>query len=321
MNYKRLLRVLTCAFAVTLSTIAFGQTGKPLKIVAGTAAGGAMDSLARQIAEKIQSTLNRTVVVEAKAGGNGRIAAETVKAAPPDGNTILVTASAAMVLLPQIYADIKYDPFKDFRPVSLLGSYQIVFAVPADGPRTLKEFINNAKKQPLVAMYGSPAAGNLMHFMGFKLSQVSDVPLTLVPFQGAAPLVTALLGNQVPSALLGTGDALRHYQSGRLRILAVSGSKRSQLLPDVPTFKELGYDVEGVAWFAAYAPANTPQPLVDSISDAIATALKRADVQEKLQAMGIEPGSGSSRELAEIHRSDYAKYGPTIKASGFKGEN
>lgn len=312
------------AFATILAFTgtAFAQSGKPLKIVIGTPAGASMDTLTRLIAEKIKVTLNRPVVVENKAGAAGRIAAEAVKAAPADGSTVWITASANVVAQPLAYSNLKYDPFKDFVPVSQLASFQMALAVPASsGVNSVGDYLANAKKNPSNAMYASPSAGSLLHFLGVMLSNESQIPLTHVPYQGTAKILPDLIGGQVPGAFLVIADTVQYHRSGKLKVVAVSGEQRSQYLPEVPTFKELGLNVVGTAWFAAYAPADTPQPVVDAISKAMAEAITTPDLQEKLKGMGLDPIGNSSRELGLAHRSEYIKLGPVIKASGFKGEN
>lgn len=315
------LRTALCATVLALAgTTAFAQADKPLKIVIGTPAGASLDTLGRLLADKMRVTLNRPVIIENRAGASGRIAAEAVKAAPPDGSTIWMTASANVVAQPLSYTTLKYDPFKDFMPVSQLASFQMALAVPANTVGTVDEYVAQAKKNPATAMFGSPSAGSLLHFLGVMLGQEAKVTLTHVPYPGSAPLVSALVGGQVPSAFLVIADGTQYHRSGRIKVLAVSGAKRSQYLPEVPTFKELGYNVEGVAWFAAFAPAGTPQALVDTISKSMADAVAQQDVQEKLRGMGLDPIGGTSRELAEAHRAEYQKLGPVIKASGFKGD-
>ncbi len=318
---KRRFLCLAAALAVAFSGGAAAQSDKPLKIVVGTPAGASMDTLTRLLADKMRVSLNRPVIVENRAGASGRIAAEAVKAASADGNTVWVTASANVVAQPLSYSNLKYDPFKDFVPVSQIASFQMVLAVPANTAGSVNEFLANAKKNPNSAMFGSPSAGSLLHFLGIMLGQDAKVPLTHVPYQGSAPLVQAVVGGQVPSAFLVIADSTQYHRSGRIKALAVSGAKRSQYLPDVPTFKELGHNVEGVAWYAAYAPAGTPQALVDQISKSMADAVAQPDVQEKLRAMGLDPIGNSSRELGEAHRAEYVKLGPVIKASGFKGDD
>ncbi len=295
---------------------------RPIRLVVGTPPGASLDTLSRLVADKIKVTLDRPVIVENKAGASGRIAAETVKSAPPDGETIWITASANVVAQPLAYSNLKYDPFKDFVPVSQLASFQMVLAVPNDAStQTLADYIANAKRDPSRAMYASPSAGSLLHFLGVMLSQETGVPLTHVPYQGTAQILPALMGNHVPGAFLVISDATQPHRNGRFRVLAASGESRSKYLPDVPTFKESGLsNVVGVAWFAAYAPAGTPQAVVDTISKAMADAMQDTDVRQKLDQIGLDPIGTTSRELATIHRNEVQKLAPVIKASGFKGE-
>lgn len=316
-------RQLALVAALCVAGAVSAQTSeRPLKLVVGTPAGASMDTLARLIADKMKVSLGRPIIVENKAGAAGRIAAETVKAAPPDGNTVWITASANVVAQPLAYSNLRYDPFKDFVPVSQLAGFQMVLAVPSSGAAsTVKEYLSNAKKDPNAAMYASPSAGSLLHFLGVMLSQESGVPLTHVPYQGTAQVLPALVGGQIPGAFLVIADSTQYHRSGRIKVLATSGESRSQYLPEVPTFKELGLNVVGTAWFAAFAPAGTPAEAVDKISKAMADAIAQPDTRERLTGLGLDPIGNSSQELARVHRAEFEKLGPVIKASGFKGED
>ena len=309
---------LTSAFALTCAA----QDSKPvLKIVVGSPAGASLDSIARVVADKIKVSLDRPVIVENRAGAAGGIAAEAVKRAAPDGNTIWITPSANVVAQPLAFSSIKYDPFRDFAPVSQLATFQMVLAVPAGTVGNVGQYLERAKSNQNMAMYASPAAGSLLHFYGVILSQESGVPLMHVPYQGTAAVLPALVGNQVPAAFLVVSDAIQYHRNNRMKALAVTGEQRSPYLPDVPTFKELGYKgLSGTAWYAAYAPANTPKPIVDEISKAMAKAMKDPDVIEKMNALGLDVTGTSADQLAAVHRSDWDRLGPVIKASGFKGD-
>ncbi|HVR53593.1 MAG TPA: tripartite tricarboxylate transporter substrate-binding protein [Pseudorhodoferax sp.] len=322
---SRLFLLRACALlglAATLAGTAAAQASKPvLKIVVGSPAGGSVDTLARLVADKIKGPLDRAVIVENRAGAAGGIAAEAVKRAAPDGNTVWITPSAAVVAQPLAFANLKYDPFKDFTPVSQLATFQMVLAVPSGTATSVEQYLARAKADQAMAMYASPAAGSLLHFYGVMLSQETGVALMHVPYQGTAAVLPALVGNQVPAAFLVVSDAIQYHRNQRMKALAVAGEQRSPYLPDVPTFKELGYKgLSGIAWYAAYAPARTPKAVVDEISKAMAQAVREADVVDKLKALGLDATGTSAEQLGAVHHADWDRLGPVIKASGFKGE-
>jgi tripartite-type tricarboxylate transporter receptor subunit TctC len=292
---------------------------KPIKIVVGSPPGASLDSLARMVAESMQASLGQPVLVENKPGAAGRIAAEFVKNAAPDGSVILVTPSANVVAQPLAFAKLRYEPFKDFAPVSHLASFQMVMAVSPSVPaRNVSELIEQIRKRPDLAAYGSPSVGSLLHFLGELFSSKTGLPMVHVPFNGTPQLTQALIGGQVPMGFLVLSDSVPLRD--RLRIVATSGEQRSSLLPDVPTFKELGYPIAGTAWFAGFLPVGTPQPIVQTLSAAMQRAVKDKEVRARLERIGLEPVGSTPDELADLHRRDYAHWGPVIRASGFKAD-
>jgi len=320
---SRSVRTLTVILSVsTISLAAAAQDSKPvLKLIVGSPPGGSADLLTRLVADKIKGSLDRTVIVENKAGAAGGLAADTVRRAAPDGNTLWVTPSANVVSQPLAFRNIKYDPFKDFTPVSELATFQMALVVPAGTSSTVQQYLAQAKADPAKAAYASPAAGSQLHFNGVMLSDESKVPLLHVPYQGTAPILPALVGGQVPAAFLVLSDAIQYHRSGRFKAIGVTGEQRSPFLPDVPTFKEQGYNsLTGVAWYAVFAPAHTPKPVVDEISKAMANALKDPELRKKLDTVGLDGTGTTPDELAKVHRRDWDRLGPVIKASGFKGE-
>jgi len=291
----------------------------PIKIVVPYPAGGGSDVAARLIADKMKDLLGQTVIVENKPGAGGRIGTEYVKTQPSDGSTLLVVNPALFVVAPVVFSKLPYDPDTDFAPVSLITTYQFCLSVPATSPiKSVTELIEWIKKNPNQANYGSPAAGSLPHFFGLMIGKAAGVEMVHTSYNGSAPLVTALIGNQIPMGV-DAYDAQSAYHPDKIRILATAGTTRKN--PEIPTFIELGYkDIEGIGWNGMVAPAKTPKPIVDKLSAAIVKAVKMPDVVEKIEKLGNEPVGTTPEGFAAILKRDRERWTPIIKASGFKAE-
>ncbi|HEX5864877.1 MAG TPA: Bug family tripartite tricarboxylate transporter substrate binding protein, partial [Casimicrobiaceae bacterium] len=295
---------------------------KPVRIVVGFAAGGTADVMARVVADKLKDSLGQPVIVDNRPGAIGRIAAEAVRNAAPDGATIMVMPIGPMAVVPHVYSDIPYDPVKDFTAVALGSTFQFAIAAgPASGAKTWSEFAAWVKANPGKAAYATSGAGSLPHFFGVLLSRELGVAMVHVPYKGSAAYVGDLVSGQVPAAVDAIADLTELHRAGRIRILASSGAARSTAVPEVPTFNELGLKgVEATGWFGFFAPAKTPKPIVDLLNRGINKALQSPDVVEKLSKLGLDPATGTPEEFARIVAADYAKWGPIVKASGFKPE-
>jgi len=312
---NKFLALLLCAFAA-----AAHAQDKTLRFVLGYPPGASSDILTRLLADKMRGPLGMNIVVENRAGAGGIVATEGMKNAAPDGSAILLTPLAPMVAFPHSHgAAIRYDPFKDFEPVAHLCDFQIALLVNSDLPvKDLRGFIDLVKKQPQLGDYASAAAGSLPHYVGVMFAKAAGLDMTHVPYKGTAPALQALAAGEVKAAVFVLSDALTVVRSGKARLLAVAGAQRAQLAPDVPTFKELGYPLEASAWYALFAPAGTPKDIVKRYADAAIAAVRSSDLKERMQQLGLEPTGLPPAELARILRADYDKWGPVIKASGFK---
>jgi tripartite-type tricarboxylate transporter receptor subunit TctC len=314
----RLFRWLPLALGVALAATAQAQTEKPVRIVVGFPAGATLDSLARQVAEKLRVSLNQPVIVENRAGAAGRLAAEFVKGQPGDGLTLLMTPVANMAIMPHSHQGLRYDPFADFVPVSHVANFQIAFAVgPAVPSQSLRDYVALVKKDPKAGNYASAAAGSIPHFLGVMFARTAGIELTHVPYKGTAPALTDLVGGQIAAAVMTVPDIAQLQRAGKVRALAVAGAKRSAALPDVPTFKEQGYDLEGSGWYAVFAPAATPKETVDRLSRLVAQATHSPEVRAFIEKGGMEATGTTPAELATTLKADYDRWGPVIKASGF----
>ena len=295
---------------------------KPIRIIVGFAPGGTADIIARVVAEKMSGTLGQPVIVENRPGAIGRIAADAVKAAAPDGTTLMVQPIGPMAVVPHVYKDITYDPLKDFTPVAIGATFQFAIAAgPMSGAKTWPEFAAWAKANPTKAGYATSGAGSLPHFFGVMLGKGIGVEMVHVPYKGSAAYANDLLGGQVATAVDAIADLTELHRAGKVKILASSGAKRSTAVPDVPTFNELGVTgVEAMGWFGFFAPAKTPKPIVDALNSAINKALQSPDAAAKLSGLGMDPATGTPEQFGKILADDYNKWGPIVKASGFKPE-
>lgn len=312
---RPLLSLLFFAFAAAAQA-----ADPPLRIVLGFPPGASSDTISRLVAEKMSGSLGRTVVVENKPGAGGIVANLAVKSAAPDGNTLLMTPLATMVAFPHSYAKLDYDPFKDYAPVAHVAAFPLALGIgPSVPAKSLAEYVALVKEKGGNYNNFAPASiGSLPHFFGLLFAKTAGIELGPVPYKGTAQILPALLSGEVPAAVLPIADLGALMQSGKGRMLAVSGAKRAPQYPDVPTFKESGYDIEGSAWYALFAPAGTPKEIVDKLAKAAIEAVRQPDVKQKLEPLGLETTGLGPGELATILKADDQKWGPIIKASGFK---
>jgi len=313
--------VLVCAaFAPATSQAQLLQ--QPVRIVFPFAAGGGGDALARILAEELGKGLNRNVIVENKTGGAGQAGVLEVVNATPNGDTLLLTPIAPVALYQNVYKNLKYDPFKDLKPVALIADFEFAIAVgPSVSAKTLPELVAWLKANPKQATFGSPGAGALPHFFGVLFSKSIGVDMVHVGYRGSSAALVDLIGGQIPVVVTTTSDLLETHQAGKIRILATSDSKRSPLVPDVPTFKELGYNIEGSAWYAIYAPANTPDDVVNRYSKILSDAVRTEAMKDRLLKIGLYAKGSTPAELAVLQKQHAEHWAPAIKASGFSPTN
>lgn len=315
-----LQRWLALAFA-TLALTADAQDG-PIRILVGFPPGGESDLVARLLADGLRSSLGVPVIVDNRPGASGMLAAELLKHAAPDGRTLMVAPIAVTVFAPLTHARLRYDPPKDFAPVSLAANFQMALAVgPGLPATTLREYMDRVRVDPAKAVYGVPLAGGPTHFFGVMLARASGIDLTAVPYKGSAAFVNDLLAGQVPAGITVLSQLIKHHQTGKVRLLATSGSQRSPLAPDVPTFRELGFtNMEGTGWQAVHSPSGTPRATIDRLAAAIATTINSREIRAQLIASGLEPVGSTPDELARRIAEDTARWAPIVKASGFRAD-
>lgn len=290
---------------------------RPIRMIAPAPAGGASDIYARLIASKISPMLGRPVVVENRVGAAGRIGYEHVAKSAPDGYT-LALASAAILLQRAMYLSLPYDPAKDFAPISPIALTQQLMVIPAAVPATdLRSFIALLKANPGVHNYASSGIGNPPHLAAELFAAMAGVKMTHIPLGGDGPAITELLGGRVSVYLGSVAPLTPQVKSGKMRALAVSGTRRSPSLPEVPTMAEAGlpgYNVSG--WFGVIGVAGTPQPILERLNDAVVKAVAMPDVRERLLETGAEPVSSSIAEFRKTIIDNLDLYKDTMKRAG-----
>ena len=312
---RRILGIAAMSLAM-LSPALQAQDKPPLKIMVGFPPGGSADILARMLAEALREDFG-TIVVENKPGAGGRIALNAVKVAKPDGQTVIVLPSGPMVLFPHVYKKLDYDAVNDFTPVSQIARFQFgVVSGPASNVKNVAEMVAKAKMDAGKSSYGTPGAGTLPHFMGVLMEQSAGISLNHVPFQGGAPANNALLGGHIDYKFDVVSETAEMHRAGKARIIAVTGSQRDPQVPEVPTLKEAGVNMEATAWFAMYGPAGLKGEALTRLEKAMMKITRSPAMKEKMTKLGYEPIGSTSAELAAAQKVDLARWEKPIKATG-----
>jgi len=319
---KRRTLIASLAATLALSGPALAQTDRPLRVIVGFPAGVSIDVVTRIVGEKMKDELKRPVIVDNRPGAGGRLAAELLKGAAPDGNTVMVTPIVVPVLAPMVFNKLNYNPEADFTPVGRVCDFAFALSVPASSPiKNLREYAAWLRANPQQANFGSPAAGSLPHFFGIMLGNAIGVDMVHVPFNGGSALQSAVLGGHAPAGIDVVLEWQQNARAGKVTVLATSGQQRSKVMPDVPTFREQGYpELVGQGWFAMYAPARTPAAQVDEINRALNRALAHPEVRERFASLGLEVGGGSAADLQKTMADDTRRWGPVVRKSGFKAD-
>lgn len=317
---KPLAAAALCALILPAGQAWAEYPDKPIRFVVPFAAGSATDQLARAIGQAITVDSKATVVVDNKPGANGFIAASDVAKAAPDGYTVLISTNTTHAANEHLFKKLPYDPVKDFTPVTALGrGGQIMVVNPQVPAKTVGEFIALAKKQPGKLSFGSGSSSS--RIAGELFQQMAHVELLHVPYKSNPLAITDLLGNQIQMMITDTATGLPQVKSGKLRALGVSGKSRSPLAPDVPTIDEAGVKgYEMSYWFAAYAPAGTPQPVVAKLNAMMVKAARSDSAANFYQSTGTEVFTSTPAELAKFQQQESGKWGRIIKAANIQPE-
>ena len=310
--------------AVAVSSVpwqAFAQAkwpDKPIRLVVPFSPGGGTDTLARLVAEKVSAATKWSIVVENKPGGGGNIGLDAVAKAAPDGYTIGMGQTANLAVNPTLYKKMPYDALKDFTPIALVATQPVVLVVRADAPyKTLADLVSAAKAKPGDVSMGSAGSGTIGHLTGELLAREAKVKFLHVPYKGAGPALTDLLGGNVQFAFLTLPSIISMLKANRLRALAVTSQKRIPALPNVPTVAESGYkDFVTESWYGLVGPAKLPAAIAATINAEVEKVLKQPEVIAKLDAEGNEPLGGSADRFAARIKTDHAKWGTVVREAG-----
>jgi tripartite-type tricarboxylate transporter receptor subunit TctC len=317
MSLKRLLVAL---LAAALPGFAAAQAdSRPLRVLVGFPPGGSTDVVARILTDKMRATLGRPVIVENRPGNGGQVAAQQLKAAAPDGSTVMLTIDHTHVIIPLTFKDPGYDPIKDFTPIVGVAEYYNAMAVSAKtGVTSLKELATWLKANPGQANFGIPAAGSVPQFAGLIVAKSLGVKMEPIPYKGGAPLVQDLLGGQVPVGFGSLTELIDHHRAGKLRVLAVSGRQRARSAPEIPTFQELGLKgIDKNPWLAFFGPAGLQPGFVNGFYTAVRVAMESPEAKERFAALGVEASLAPQDELRRWVSDALAHWGPVIRDSGY----
>ncbi len=294
---------------------------KPIRMVVASAAGGILDTVGRTIAAKLSESLGQQVVIDNRPGAGGIIGTEIVAKAAPDGYTIGKVATSHAIN-PGVYSKMPYDTLKDFAPVSHTVNLTNMLVVPASFPaNNVRELIALAKAQPKKITFGSAGNGQSNHLSGELLKSMAGIDIVHVPYKGSAPALTDVLAGNISMMFVDILSALPHVKAGKLKVLAVTGLKRSAAVPEYPTVHESGVPgFNGNSWLGLVAPAGTPREIVARLSAEVAKALNSPDVRERFLAQGVEPVGSTPEQFAAFIESEIPRWGSAAKAAGARNE-
>ena len=320
------MRVVVAAlFALAAApALAQGWPSKPVRVIVGYAPGGGHDFVARTLAQRFTEKLGQSFVVENRAGASGAIATELVAKSAPDGHVFLVASPAEVLVGPIAGQKVPYDPEKDLAPVGLIGETPLALAIHPSVPATnIRELLDYAKRSPGKLSYGTPGSGSSMQFAGESLKSLANVFIVHIPYRGAGPAVSDLLGGQVPMVIVGMPPVVPHAKSGKIRIVAVTSEKRSAATPEIPAMAELpgfaGYHFTN--WQGVYVAAKTPPAVIERLSAEISAAVKEPAIREKLLAAGVDPAGLSPTEFTAFLAKERATYTRVQKARNIRTDD
>lgn len=306
---KRFIPSILAVMLIATAPLALAFPEKPITVVVPTAPGGGNDAMARTIAQKLGPLLNATVIVENKAGGNGVIASEYVAKAPADGHTLLFGYIATHAMNPALQK-LRYDPVADFAPIGLVGYSPTLMVVnPGVKVRDVKDLVAHLKAKPDAYTYASAGTGTAPHYAAELFKLRTGVVMTGAPYKGAAPAVSDTIAGHTQVMFPSLFTALPHVKAGKLQALAIAGPKRSPLLPDVPTLKEAGIDgVEVQQWYGFFAPANTPNAVIDQLNKALNQVLADKEVDKRIQEHGAQVEMSTPAEFGSLVKNELGRW-------------
>ncbi|RTL17920.1 MAG: Twin-arginine translocation pathway signal [Burkholderiales bacterium] len=310
----------TLAALAALPLSSRADDGRPIRLLVGFPPGGGTDAVARLLADALQASLGNPVIADNRPGAGGQIAAQALKTAAPDGHTLLVSHDHTISILPLVLKNPGFDPAKDFVPVAGFATFANALALSAGTPASsLPEYLAWVKKQGGQGNVGVPAPASVPEFLVKLISERHGLSLASVPYRGSAPMMVDMLGNQIAAGIGSVPDLIVNHQQKKLRIVAVMGSQRQAVLPEVPTFAELGIaGFEELPYYGVFAPAGTPPAVIDRFSNALAGVLGQPGVRARLTELGLAVGLMTAAQLAARERAYSAVWARLIKAGGFQ---
>jgi tripartite-type tricarboxylate transporter receptor subunit TctC len=321
------MRSVATIFGVTLALAmtplrADDYPSRPITIVVPFPPGGSSDIVMRLVSHKVSESTGQTIIIENRPGAAGNVAAMAIKNAPPDGYLLMMGHTGTHAINATLYTDLKFDPVKDFQPITALISFNNILVVPAASPaKSVADLVALAKARPEGLSYGSQGIGTGGHLLGVLLAKHAGVKLVHVPYRGIAPAVTDTVAGRMDMLFASYVSVRPHIEGGRLRMLAIASTERHPNIPDVPTMAEAGYpDVQMQQWFGLFAPAGTPEPIVKKLNTEFVKALQSDDVKNQMQAQVVFVIPGTPRDLGNIVKRDIVRLGEVVRASGAKAQ-
>jgi len=320
---RRRALLVRCALALTLavsSTLALAQSGKTIRILVGFPPGGGTDAIARLLSDRLKDALGANVIVENRPGAGGQIAAQALKAAAPDGTTFFISHDHTISILPLVVKNPGFDPARDFVPVAGFATFVNALAVSGGTPaKSFNQYVDWVRGQGGKSAVGVPAPASVPEFLVKVIGEKYKLDLVAAPYRGSAPMIGDMLGNQIGAGVGSIPDFIENHKAGKLRVVAVLGGQRQPAMPDVPTFAELGLaGFEDVPFYAFFAPAGTPQPVLDEFGAALSKVIAIAEVRDRLTALGLTVGYMPQQQLASRERAYAQTWARIIRTSGFQ---
>jgi len=320
---RRRALLVRCALALTLavsSTLALAQSGKTIRILVGFPAGGGTDAIARLLSDKLKDALGANVIVENRPGAGGQLAAQTLKAAAPDGTTFFISHDHTISILPLVVKNPGFDPARDFVPVAGFATFVNAFAASGGTPaKSFSQYVDWVRGQGGKSAVGVPAPASVPEFLVKVIGEKYKLDLVAAPYRGSAPMIGDMLGNQIPAGIGSVPEFIENHKAGKLSVLAVLGGARQPAMPDVPTFAELGLaGFEDVPFYAFFAPAGTPQSVIDGFGAALAKVIAMPEIRDRLTGLGLTVGFMPQQQLAARERAYAQTWAKIIRTSGFQ---
>src|SRR6478672_11142277 len=315
------MKTLLAFVALTICCFSYSQDYpvKPIRLVVPYSPGGPVDIVGRIVAQKLTPALSQQVIVDNRAGGGGNLAVEIVAKSVADGYTLLMGANGTNATNPGLYPHLEVDPARELAPITMIASSPMILVVhPSLSAHSVKEFVALAKSKPGAINFASSGNGSTAHLASELLKSMTGINIVHVPYKGAGPALTDLVGGQVQTMITGVSSTLPYVKGGRLRPLAVSSDKRLAILPDVPALAEevAGYEVN--TWYGVFAPVQTPRPIIDKLNRTLASLFATADARERLAALGAEPVTMPPEQFAAAIHKETVKWAKVIKNAGVR---